>query len=59
METIEIVIGEPDREGGTGANFVIDWSISPDVVEPLFECVMISTTGQQGLSFVTEGKRIR
>jgi hypothetical protein len=58
METIEIVIDEHDREGGTGANFIFDWKTTAGVSEPLFEAVMISTSGQQGLSFATSGKRI-
>ncbi|GGD45997.1 DUF3124 domain-containing protein [Muriicola marianensis] len=58
METIEIVIDENDREGGTGANFIFDWAIAPGVAEPHFEAVMISTSGQQGLSFATSGQRI-
>jgi len=58
METIEIIIDELDQEGGTGANFLFDWMIRPGTHEPFFEGVMISTYGQQGLSFTTEGKRI-
>jgi len=58
METVEIVIDEKDQEGGTGANFLFDWSIKPNSHEPYFEGVMISTSGQQGLSFTTEGKRV-
>ena len=26
METIEIVVDEEDKGGGTGANFVFDWA---------------------------------
>ena len=58
METVEIVIDETDREGGTGGNFLFDWKIKPESNEPLFEAIMISTSGQQGLSFSTAGKRI-
>jgi hypothetical protein len=58
METVEIVIDEVDKEGGTGANFLFHWSIPPLTQEPLFEGVMISTSGQQGLSFTTRGLRI-
>jgi hypothetical protein len=58
METVEIVIDEVDREGGTGANFIFQWQTKPTTAEPLFEGVMISTSGQQGLSFTTTGKRI-
>lgn len=59
METIEIIIDQDDQEGGTGANFVFDWFNSVDVHEPYFESVMISTYGQQGLSFTTRGVRIK
>ncbi|MAY53528.1 MAG: hypothetical protein CMC75_09755 [Flavobacteriaceae bacterium] len=59
METVQIVIDGVDNEGGTGANFIFDWQIKPNSREPLFEAVMISTYGQQGISFVTEGKRVK
>ena len=55
METVEIVIAEEDKEGGTGANFLFDWAMKTDKNPPLFEAVMISTYGQQGLSFATRG----
>jgi hypothetical protein len=59
METAEIVIEQKDNAGGSGANFIFDWKIKPGAPEPLFEAIMISTSGQQGLSFTTQGKRIR
>lgn len=59
METAEIVIEELEYEGGTGANFLFDWYISEEGTEPIFESIMISTSFQQGLSFVTQGKRIK
>ncbi|MGB3851858.1 MAG: DUF3124 domain-containing protein [Tunicatimonas sp.] len=55
LETIEIVIDESDQTGGTGANFIFEWATRPRGHEPLFEAVMISTNGQQGLSFTTRG----
>ncbi len=57
LETIEIIIEESDRTGGSGANFLFDWTTEAGVNEPFFEAVMISMRGGQGLSFVTEGKR--
>ena len=57
METIEIVVAENDLKGGTGANFVFDWSKRIDKLDPFFEAVMISTSGQQGISFTTQGIR--
>lgn len=59
METVEIVIDEADQAGGTGANFLFDWRIHSPENEPLFDGVMISTSGQQGLSFATKGHRIK
>ncbi|MBO0321230.1 DUF3124 domain-containing protein [Muricauda sp. CAU 1633] len=58
METVEIVIDEKDQSGGTGANFLFQWSIKPNIHEPYFEGVMISTSGSQGLSFTTKGIRV-
>jgi len=57
METIEIVVDEDDEKGGTGANFIFDWAKKKDKLDPFFEAVMISTSGQQGLSFTTQGIR--
>ena len=58
METVEIVINEADKEGGSGANFIFDWAVKNIKNPPLFEAVMISTYGQQGLSFSTRGVRV-
>ncbi|WP_066632738.1 DUF3124 domain-containing protein [Labilibacter marinus] len=54
LETVEIVVAETDNTGGTGANFIFDY-YSQSKSTPLFQAVMISTAGQQGISFVTEG----
>lgn len=58
METTEIIINEYDVSGGTGANFIFEWKAPKNCSEPLFEGVMISTRGQQGLSFTTQARRI-
>ncbi len=55
MQSVEYVIEEDDTSGGTGANFIIIWGSEGDKVEPIFEGVMISTHGQQGISFSTKG----
>ncbi|KZS41943.1 hypothetical protein AWE51_00430 [Aquimarina aggregata] len=59
METTEIIIDEIDISGGTGSNFIFEWKIPKNCPEPLFEGVMSSTMGQQGLSFTTQAKRIK
>jgi len=48
-----------DNTGGTGSNFIFEWSTPAGASEPIFEGVMSSTMGQQGLSFTTQGKRIK
>lgn len=58
LETIEIIIASKDVSGGTGANFLFDWKKKSTTSAPIFEGIMISTSGSQGISFTTNGKRI-
>ncbi|MCB0803574.1 MAG: DUF3124 domain-containing protein [Flavobacteriales bacterium] len=58
METAEIMLFETDTLGGTGGNFIFDWAVKNPNNKPLFEAVMVSTIGQQGLSFMTQGVEI-
>lgn len=55
LQTIEYVIDHEDQVGGTGANFIVNWGCNNPTVNPIFQGIMISTKGQHGLSFVTEG----
>jgi len=55
LETIDYVIEEKDITGGTGANFIIIWSAKRCNLNPIFQGVMISTNGQQGISYITNG----
>lgn len=59
FQTVHFVIEEDDTSGGTGANFLVEWASSSEVCSPIVEAVMISTSGQQGISFTTEGKVIK
>ena len=59
METAEIIIDEIDISGGTGSNFILEWKIPKNCTEPIFEGIMSSTMGQQGLSFTTHAKRVK
>lgn len=58
LETVEIVIDETDQHGGSGANFIFEWIAKETTAEPLFEAIMTSLRGSQGLSFTTTGRRI-
>lgn len=55
MQSIEYVIEEDDTSGGTGANFLVRWGARRSDLIPIFQGVMISTHGQQGISFITDG----
>ncbi|MEL6925690.1 MAG: DUF3124 domain-containing protein, partial [Bacteroidota bacterium] len=55
MQSIDFVIEENDTAGGTGANFIVNWGSNSGHVVPVFQGVMISTNGQQGISFLTSG----
>ena len=59
LETVEIIIDELDKYGGTGANFIFDWKKKKNVEDPHFESIMISTFGQQGLSFTSQGIKLK
>ncbi|QLE00036.1 DUF3124 domain-containing protein [Galbibacter sp. BG1] len=59
METLEIIIDNKDNEGGSGGNFMFNWISKANTPPPHFEAVMISTAGQQGLSFTTSGVRVK
>ena len=59
LETIDYVIEEDDISGGTGANFIIIWSARKMDLKPVFQGVMISTNGQQGISYITNGVSIK
>ncbi len=59
LETAEIIIDEVDVTGGTGANFIFEWQISKNSSVPLFEGIMSSGIGRNGLSFITQSVRIK
>ena len=56
LGTKEFLVEENNVEGGSGANFIVQWSSpQPNIGQPLIEAVMIGTSGQQGISFVSRG----
>lgn len=58
LETFNLGIKETDTRGGIGANFIITWHSYSKVNKPVIETIMISTSGQQGLSFSSRGVTI-
>ena len=57
LETIDYVIEEDDKEGGSGANFLIDWGANNNT-NPVFQAVMIGMIGQHAFSFTTDGTTV-
>jgi len=55
LETYDLVINNKQFQGGTGANFIVEWGRTSQKAKLLVQAVMVSTSGQQGLSFITEG----
>lgn len=56
LETTNFMIGEKDRSGGTGANFIVEWNTQNNVSSPIIEAIMVTTQMNQGISFTTGGK---
>jgi hypothetical protein len=59
LGTVRYIIRESDKTGGSGANFIVEWSSGKEVNEPLVESVMIGTKAQQGISFTSRGLVIK
>ena len=58
LASTDFIVDQNDRTGGSGANFLVEWVAETEVYEPIVEAVMVSTTSQQGISFVSVGRVI-
>lgn len=58
LSSISYVVEEEDLRGGVGANFLVIWEADQRVNRPVIEAVIISTSNQQGISFISEGRII-
>ena len=56
LASVSYVIEERDLRGGVGANFLVDWQSEAPVIPPVIEAVNISTSQQQGISFLSVGR---
>jgi len=59
LASTDVHIEERDVSGGFGANFIVRWEAERIINAPVIECVMISASGGQGISFVSQGQEIR
>jgi hypothetical protein len=53
------VVERLEDKGGTGANFIVEWTAAKTVSEPVVEAVMISAQAGQGISFLSPGRVIK
>ena len=58
MASTRYIVGESDKAGGSGANFIVRWEASTPVSPPVAEGIMISTASQLGISFTSRGQII-
>jgi hypothetical protein len=59
LSSTQFVVNQQDVSGGAGASFVVEWVASTPVSDPVIESVMINTSGNQGLSFVSPGRVVK
>lgn len=59
LASTSFVVEERDLRGGVGANFMVDWRSGKPVVPPVVEAVNISTSQQQGISFLSIGRVVQ
>ncbi|MCC6776940.1 MAG: DUF3124 domain-containing protein [Hyphomicrobiales bacterium] len=57
--TIEIFIAQTDVRGGTGANFIVDWTAAGRIAEPVAETLMIGSIGAGHYAFISPGRQIQ
>lgn len=57
FETLEYVVDEEDKTGGSGANFIIEW-YGNEKLNPIFQAVMVGGLGNKSFSFTTEGVEV-
>jgi hypothetical protein len=59
MGTLELFVERQESEGGSGANFIIEWDSEALTNPPIVEAVHADIKGHQTLTFVTSGRQIQ
>jgi len=58
LASTNCIVPESDSAGGFGASFIVKWRSAAPVNTPILEAVMIGTSGQQGISFISRGQAL-
>lgn len=56
LATISIFIPTDDVRGGTGANFIVDWAATGEIVEPVVEALMVGGVANAHYAFISQGR---
>lgn len=56
LATVGFVVESTDNTGGWGSNFIVEWVAEQPVYEPIVEAIMVSSGGNQGISFISPGR---
>ena len=56
LESAEVLVKKRDIRGGSGANFMVTWSASTPVHQPLVQAIMVGGEGDLNVSFRSDGQ---
>lgn len=59
MATYEVVVAERDTTGGSGANFLVEWTGPDSTPHPIIETVMVGASSTTGVSFISRGTNLK
>ncbi|MBD1929214.1 DUF3124 domain-containing protein [Trichocoleus sp. FACHB-90] len=59
LASTNFVVDSSDNSGGLGANFIVEWVAQTEVAQPIIETIMIGSSLQQGISWISPGKVIK
>jgi hypothetical protein len=59
LNSVKYPVKETEFKESGGPCFIITWKADREVNAPMINCIAIGSRGQQGISFVSEGRPIR
>jgi hypothetical protein len=59
LASTSFFIPADDTEGGSGANYIVEWVAEKKVYDPVVEAIMINTSSSQGISFISPAKVLK
>lgn len=59
LASTNFAVDSSDNSGGLGANFIVEWVSQTEVSSPIVETIMIGSSFQQGISWISPGKVIK